>query len=98
MTDVSERPVHEGGEIWVKPSASVPSLGGLIATNIHETGEVTLRAIGAGANNQAIKAIVHARQLLAAGSYDLIMRPGMRSEKGKLGDPVTVTVMRCSLL
>lgn len=76
----------------------MPSLGGLVATAIYEHGEVTLRSIGAGANNQAIKGIIKARQICLGRGDDLVMRPAMKMVEGDKGDEVAVTVMRCTLL
>ena len=61
----------------VKVSAhSVPkSVAGAIAAVIREDGEVEVQAVGAGAANQAIKAIAIARGYLAPIGVDLICIP-----------------------
>ena len=61
----------------VKVSAkSVPkSVAGAIAAVIRENGEVEVQAVGAGASNQAVKAIAIARGYLAPIGIDLICIP-----------------------
>ncbi len=55
---------------------SVPnSVAGAIAGVIRENDSVELQAVGAGATNQAIKAIAIARGFLAASGIDAICIP-----------------------
>ena len=84
--------------IWVKPGSNVHSISSLITSSIEEDRKITLRAIGAGAVNQAVKSIVQARQIMAASGEDLAMRPGMTTVEGNDGKPVTAIVMHCFLL
>jgi stage V sporulation protein S len=72
-------------------------VAGAITSSIHEDGTVTLRAIGAGAVNQALKATVSARQHLAGGGFDMVVRPGMVKVPGKDNTPVTAMVLHCRL-
>ena len=69
----------EGGLIMdiLKVSArSAPnSVAGAIAGVIREKGEVEVQAVGAGAANQAIKAIAIARGYLAPAGLDIICIP-----------------------
>lgn len=57
-------------------AASRPkALAGAIAAVIKESGPVEVQAVGAGAVNQAIKAIAIARGYLSADGFDLVMQP-----------------------
>ena len=51
------------------------SVAGAIAGFVRETGEVDIQTIGAGATNQAIKAIATARCFLAPAGINLICMP-----------------------
>lgn len=52
------------------------SVGGSIAKNVQEGKQVTVSAIGAGAVNQAVKAVAIARSFLAPSGMDLLLRVG----------------------
>ena len=63
-------------EILKVSSRSVPnSVAGAIAGVIRESGTVEVQAIGAGAANQAIKAVAIARGYLAPLGVDMICIP-----------------------
>lgn len=63
-------------EILKVSSRSVPnSVAGAIAGVIRESGSVEVQAIGAGAANQAIKAVAIARGYLAPLGVDMICIP-----------------------
>lgn len=63
-------------EVLKVSSQSRPSsVAGAIAGVIREKGRVEIQAIGAGAVNQAIKAIAIARGYLAPGGIDVICIP-----------------------
>lgn len=51
------------------------SVAGALAGVLKEEGRVEMRAIGAGAVNQAIKAVAIARGFVAPGGLDLICIP-----------------------
>lgn len=97
MTTVQGTPKTKLDPIWVKPSSSVPGLGGLIANALSEHDEVILRAIGAGAVNQGYKATVRARQLILARGDDLFIVPSMKEVQGDKGDTVVAVMMSCRL-
>ena len=59
----------------VSTKSSPSLLAGAIAGVIRESGEVELQAIGAGAVNQAVKAIAIARGFMEAVDVDLVCRP-----------------------
>ena len=63
-------------EILKVSSRSTPnSVAGAIAGVIRESGCVEIQSVGAGATNQAIKAIAIARGYLAPMGIDLICKP-----------------------
>ena len=63
-------------EILKVSAKSTPnSVAGAIAGVIREQGSVEVQAVGAGASNQAIKAIAIARGYLAPGGVDLVCVP-----------------------
>ena len=63
-------------EILKVSSKSAPnSVAGAIAGVIRESGSAELQAVGAGAANQAIKAVAIARGYLAPSGIDLICVP-----------------------
>lgn len=63
-------------EILKVSSKSAPnSVAGAIAGVIRETGTAEIQAIGAGASNQAVKAIAIARGYLAPSGIDLVCFP-----------------------
>ncbi|MFV0518407.1 MAG: stage V sporulation protein S [Aminipila sp.] len=62
----------------VSATSKVNSLAGAIATEIRENQEVEVQAIGAGAVNQAIKAIAVARGFVAPGGIDLVCVPAFK--------------------
>lgn len=83
------------GAVWIRPNSNVQTVAGLITSSIGEDGRVTLRAIGAGAVNQALKGVILARQQMAAQGYDLILKPGFTTVEGHDGTDVTAVVMHC---
>ena len=63
-------------EVLKVSAKSVPnSVAGAIAGVIRESGSVEVRAVGAGATNQAVKAIAIARGYLAPAGMDLVCVP-----------------------
>ena len=63
-------------EILKVSAKSVPnSVAGAIAGVIREKGAVEVQAVGAGASNQAVKAVAIARGYLAPSGIDLICIP-----------------------
>ena len=59
----------------VSSKSNPNSVAGAIAGQIKESGKVEIQAIGAGALNQAIKAIAIARGFVAPGGIDLVCIP-----------------------
>ena len=63
-------------EVLKVSAKSVPnSVAGAIAGVIRESGSVEVQAVGAGATNQAVKAIAIARGYLAPAGLDLVCVP-----------------------
>ena len=63
-------------EVLKVSAKSVPnSVAGAIAGVIRESGSVEVQAVGAGATNQAVKAIAIARGDLAPAGMDLVCVP-----------------------
>ena len=63
-------------EVLKVSAKSVPnSVAGAIAGVIRESGSVEVQAVGAGATNQAVKAIAIARGYLAPAGMELVCVP-----------------------
>lgn len=63
----------------VSSTSSPNSVAGALAGTIKDSGKAELQAIGAGAINQAVKAVAIARGFLAASGIDLICIPSFES-------------------
>jgi len=59
----------------VSTKSNVNSLAGAIVGNLKDNGKVEMQAVGAGAVNQAVKAIAIARGFVASSGIDLICVP-----------------------
>lgn len=59
----------------VSANSAPNSVAGAIASVMREQGEVEIQAVGAGATNQAVKAIAIARGYLAPVGLDLVCIP-----------------------
>ena len=57
------------------------SVAGAIAGFIREQGEVELQAVGAGAVNQAVKAVAIASGFLSPQGYDIVCKPAFSTIK-----------------
>ena len=77
---------EEESVLKVKASSSPQSVAAAIAHSIYEKSECKLRAVGAGAVNQAVKAIAIARGFTAPRGYDLKCVPGFANIKSHDGD------------
>jgi stage V sporulation protein S len=67
-------------EVLKVSSKSIPnSVAGAIAGVVRESGSVELQAVGAGATNQAVKAIAIARGYLAPSGIDAVCIPAFTS-------------------
>lgn len=68
----------------VSASSNPQKVAQAIAHAIYDKRKATVRAVGAGAINQAIKAVAIARGYVAQRGMDLICRPGFASIPGRL--------------
>ncbi len=78
----------------VKCTASVPALASAISHAVYDSKEVTLRAIGASAISQAVKAVAVARGYVAPRGIDLAVIPGFTSVHMADNDEVTAITLR----
>jgi stage V sporulation protein S len=77
----------------VKGTASVPALASAISHAIYDSKQVTLRAIGASAVAQAVKAVAVARGYVAPRGIDLSIVPGF-TDVQMVDATVTAIVLR----
>ncbi len=86
--------VQRGNEVILRVGGSSPalSLASAISHAVYENRRVVLRAIGAGAVNQAMKACAIARGYVAQRGLDLVVRPGFTEVEGKRGDGLSAMV------
>lgn len=81
----SELPEAEG-YLRVSAGSNPQSVASAIAHAIYDTRHVKLRAVGAGAVNQAVKAIAIARGYVAPRGLDLVCKPGFTTIESRDGD------------
>lgn len=70
----------------VSASSNPQSVASAIAHAIYENRQVKLRAVGAGAVNQAVKAIAIARGYVAPRGLDLTCKPGFTTIESRDGE------------
>lgn len=78
----------------VSNSQNAAALASAISHGIYDGQEVILRAIGAGAVNQAVKAITIARTYVAARAIDLYCIPGWATVIGDNGEEISAIVFK----
>jgi stage V sporulation protein S len=80
---------HAGEEsiLRVKANSSAQSVASALAHAIYDSRKVKLRAIGAGAVNQSVKALAIARGYVAPRGIDLAFRPGFETVHMPSGGP-----------
>lgn len=76
----------------VKGTASVPPLASAISHAVYDGKTVTLRAIGASAISQAVKAVAVARGYVAPRGIDLMMVPGFTTVDMPDGKVTAITL------
>jgi stage V sporulation protein S len=76
----------------VKGTASVPPLASAISHAIYDGKSVVLRAIGASAVSQAVKAAAVARGYVAPRGIDLALIPGFTVVNMPDGDVTAITL------
>lgn len=83
--------------IRVTGGTEVQGTASAIASVFYEQAEVKVQAAGAGAVNQAVKAIAVSRGYVATRGMDLIVRPGFINIEGRDGAVISAIVFRLSL-
>lgn len=73
---MAENPNHNEVLLKVKSASSASSLAAAIANNVYANNEITLRAIGAAAVNQSMKAVAIAQSYVGPRGRVLSCRPG----------------------
>jgi len=96
---VSETTNNDGAVVLKVGGGSDPrAVGSSIAHSLAEGKTVQLRAIGAGAVNQAVKATAIASGWTAPRGYGLLMRPGFADvdgrEEGVKISAITLTIVK----
>ena len=69
----------------VSAGSNAQSVGSAIAHALYEAPQVKLRAVGASAVNQAVKAIAIARGYVAPRGLDLTCKPGFATVESRDG-------------
>lgn len=87
MTTVVE---HPEAELRVAARTPTNELASAIAHAIYEFGKVTLRAIGAGAVNQAVKGLAIAQGYVAQRGISIANRPGFLTINMDDGDRTAI--------
>ena len=90
---VSESPQDNEQILRVSSSSSASKLAVAISHAVYDSKQVTLRAVGAGAVNQAIKGIAIASGYVGMRGLTLYTRPGFTTIPMKDGD-VSAIVLR----
>jgi stage V sporulation protein S len=87
MTTSPEIPISTDEPfLRVSASSNPQSVASAIAHVIYEKHEVKLRAVGAGAVNQAVKAIAISRGYVAPRGLDLTCKPGFTTIESRDGE------------
>jgi stage V sporulation protein S len=81
----------EEGILRVGAGSNPQSVAAAIAHSVYETRSAKIRAVGAGAVNQAVKAIIIARGYTAPRGIDLVFIPGFQSIESRDGTISAVT-------
>lgn len=76
----------------VGAGSNAQSVASAIAHALYENREVKLRAIGAGAVNQAVKAMAIARGYVAPRGLDLTCRPGFATIESRDGTTISAMI------
>lgn len=76
---------NEEKYLRVSAGSNAQSVGSAIAHALYESPSVRLRAVGASAVNQAVKAIAIARGYVAPRGLDLVCKPGFTTVDSRDG-------------
>ena len=85
MNNAPEVPAEEQF-LRVSASSNPQSVASAIAHAIYDKHEVKMRAVGAGAVNQAVKAMAIARGYVAPRGLDLVCKPGFTTIESRDGE------------
>jgi stage V sporulation protein S len=91
MSDEIVIPSTEEEFLRVSASSNPQSVASAIAHSIYDSRNARLRAVGAGAVNQAVKAIAIARGYVAPRGLDLTCKPGFTTIESRDGEISAVT-------
>ena len=91
---MSDSTIHEDTVIRVGGSSNATSVGSVIAQAVSAGKYPKIRAIGAGAVNQASKACAIARGYVAPKGIDLVFIIGFDDVDGKSGDTISSVTWR----
>jgi stage V sporulation protein S len=86
MSEEIVAPSTEEPFLRVSASSNPQSVASAIAHAIYDNKSVKLRAVGAGAVNQAVKAMAIARGYVAPRGMDLICKPGFTTIESRDGE------------
>lgn len=78
--------LSEDQPLRVSAGSNPQSVASAIAHAAYEHKTVRLRAVGAGAVNQAVKGIAIARGYVAPRGYDLVCKPGFTTIQSRDGE------------
>jgi stage V sporulation protein S len=70
------------------------AVGSAVAHSLAEGKNVLLRAVGAGAVNQAVKAVAVATQWTSPRGYGLLMRAGFTDVPGREGGTISAVTLQ----
>ena len=84
--EVTSVPSTEESYLRVSAGSNPQSVASAIAHAIYDNKQVKLRAVGAGAVNQAVKAIAISRGYVAPLGLDLICVPGFTTIESRDGE------------
>lgn len=93
IAEDSISPSAEEQVLRVTNMANPKELAAVISHGIYDGHKPVLRAIGAGAVNQAVKACVIARGYVATRGIDLVIRPGFANVQGENGEISAITLL-----
>ena len=83
MSETSDK--QEENTLRVSAGSNAQSVGSAIAHALYENPTVRIRAVGASAVNQAVKAIAIARGYVAPRGLDLVCKTGFTSVESREG-------------
>lgn len=86
MSEETVVPTTEEPFLRVSAGSNPQSVASAIAHAIYDNKQVKLRAVGAGAVNQAVKAMAIARGYVAPRGIDLTCKPGFTTIESRDGE------------